>query len=155
MSKKPKDNRWDDAGGKGVFFLPYDLLRHENYRNLSPHGHKLIADLATQYSGFNNGYMSPAWALMKDRGWKSSETLWLAVLECEHYQLIVKTQQGDKRRPNLYAFTFRRIDAKPGHDLLLRPTAKPPNYWTELKPPFVKPAPRPKKRGRRPLRVAA
>jgi hypothetical protein len=136
MSKK-KDNRFSDIDGKGALAIPMTLLRHPNMVNLSPFGHKLILDLGSQYTGFNNGYLCASWSLMAPLGWRSSFTLHKTVLELEYYGLAVRTQQGNLNKPNLHAFTWRRIDEKPGHPLLIGPTSKPSNAWKEPRTKFV------------------
>jgi len=137
MTRKRKGNRFDDIDGGAAFVLPLTLLRHENWTRLTPFGSRLILDLGAQYTGFNNGYLCASWSLMKDRGWRSSETLYKAMLECEHYGLIVRTQHGGLNKPNLHGFTWRRIDEKAGHVLEMRPTEKPCNAWKEPRVTFV------------------
>ena len=132
MSKKRKrqDSRWSDIDGHKAFVIPMSLLRHPNFRNLSPRACKMLCDLATQYTGFNNGYLCGAWTLARDWGWASPTTVREALLELEHYGIIERTQQGGRNKPNLYALTFRRID----EDLARRPldasaTQAPRNSW--------------------------
>lgn len=136
MARPKKDNRWNDVDGGSAFVIPYTLLRHPNYRRLSPYGHKLIADLGCQYTGFNNGYLCASFSLMKEQGWHAPMTLHKAAAECEHYRLIQRTQQGSLNKPNLYAFTWRRIDEKPGHPLMVNPTLKPSDAWKEERSDF-------------------
>lgn len=140
MPRPKADNRWNDIDGGMAHVIPLTLIRHANYTRISPHGHKLLADLARQYTGFNNGYLCASWSLMKGAGWKSSETLWFTILELEHYRLLIRTQQGGRNKANLHGFTWRRIDEKPGHDLDVRPGTKPPDLWKETQPDFVRPA---------------
>lgn len=136
MTRK-RDSRWQDIDGGSAFVIPYTLLRHDNYVRLSAYGNKLIADLARQYTGFNNGYLCASWSLMKTCGWKSIHTLRTAVLECEHYRLIVRTQQGGRNKPNLHGFTWRRIDEKKnGQALDMLPTLQPNNAWKDEQPQF-------------------
>lgn len=137
MSRRKTDNRFKDLDGGRAFAIPLTLLRHENWTRLSPYGVKLILDLGTQYTGFNNGYLCAAWSLMADHGWRSSATLYKAMLECEHYSLIVRTQQGGINRPNLHGFTWRRIDEKPDQPLECAPTIRPSNAWKEPRVTFV------------------
>lgn len=155
MARPKKDNRWNDVDGGSAFVIPYTLLRHENFRRLSAHGVKLILDLARQYTGFNNGYLCPSWSLMKGHGWHGSQKLNEALRECEHYRLLVRTQQGWLNKPNLVALTWRRIDEKQGHPLMVRPTLKPSDAWKDVQPDFVfVPIPR-RKHGRKAVRREA
>ena len=139
MSRRRKGNsRWEDIDGGSAFVIPYTVLRHPNYRRLSPYGHKLLADLACQYTGFNNGYLCASWSLMRECGWRSSVTLHDATLECEHYRLLLRTQQGGRNKPNLHGFSWRRIDEKPNHALDRLPTTAPTHDWKEEQPLFVR-----------------
>lgn len=135
--KKKKDNRFDDIDGKSALVIPMTLLRHPNMVNLSAFGHKLIHDLGTQYTGFNNGYLCASRTVMEPLGWRSTFTLHKTVLELEHYGLIVRTQQGGLNKANLHAFTWRRIDEKVGHPLMIAPTPTASNAWKEPRVKFV------------------
>jgi hypothetical protein len=133
---KPGRERWADIKGGMAFIIPVQLTRHESYRLLSPWAHKLLADLSGQYSGYNNGYLCAAWTLMKERGWRSKTTLGKAAAELEHFCIIERTQQGGRNKPNLYAFTFRRIDRIEGRRLDVGATSKPSDAWLGTFPAF-------------------
>ena len=133
---KPGRERWGDIKGGMAFIVPVALTRHESWRLMSSWAHKLVADLSTQYSGYNNGYLCAAWTLMQHRGWRSRTTLAKAVAELEHYRIIERTQQGGRNRPNLFGFSFRRIDRIEGRTLDVRGTAAPSDAWDAPIPPF-------------------
>lgn len=134
-----KSSEWNELDGNGVFAIPRTLLTHDNFRRLSPYGNKLINDLARQFTGYNNGYLCCAWTLMKGEGWRSPSTLAEAANECRYYGLICRTQQGGKNKPNLYAFTWRRINEKKDRPPLdARPTLAPSNEWKDAKPLFTR-----------------
>src|SRR5690606_14767254 len=97
-------------------------------------------DLARQYTGFNNGYLCSAWALMKDAGWGSNNTVRQAMLELEHYGLIARTQHGGRNRPNLHALTWRRIDHKKDQWLEVPQSTVPGNEWKLERDPYVRTA---------------
>jgi len=137
MGRKKKESGWSDIDGGSAFVIPYTLLRHPNFTRLSPYGVKLLIDLGRQYTGFNNGYLCASYSLMREQGWHAPMTLHKAASECEHYQLIVKTQQGSLNKPNLYAFTWRRIDEKADKPLIVAPSTKPPDAWKKEQPDFV------------------
>lgn len=138
MARKRKDNRWDDIDGGAGFVIPYTLLRHPNFTRLSPFGNKLIMDLSRQYTGYNNGYLCTSWALMKEAGWRSEDTVRNTMQELEHYRLIERTQQGGRNKPNLHALTWRRIDEKKDQHLDVSPTTKPSHAWKEEQPVFTR-----------------
>ena len=140
MARRQKVSGWDEIDGGAAFIVPYTLLRHPNFKRLSPWAHKLIHDLGTQYTGFNNGYLCASWSLMRNQHWKSSATLQLATLELEHYGIIERTQQGGRNKPNLHAITWRSVNHKkeqpldPGWGV----SGKPSNAWKQDKPDFTR-----------------
>lgn len=129
--------RWSDIYGGSAFVIPVTLLRHPNYRRLSPWAHKLVADLACQYGGHNNGYLCASWTLMREQGWRAEHTLRKAQAELEHYGIVTRTRQGGRNRATLLAFTFRRIDEKRDKPLDVGPTEQSSNAWLEERPDFV------------------
>lgn len=90
--------------------LPHAVINSHNWLMLSPYAVKLLIDLFTQYKGKNNGDLCAAWSMMKPRGWKSKATLTKALMELQHYGMIILTRQGGRKKPNLYGVTFRSID---------------------------------------------
>ncbi len=90
--------------------IPKAVLNHENFLNLSPQANKLLLDLGRQFKGFNNGDLCATWSLMREQGWKSKETLNDALLELQHYGLIVCTQLGGLNKPSLYALGWNEIN---------------------------------------------
>lgn len=141
MAKKKKENRWGEIYGGHAFIIPSDLIRHPNFTRLSPAAHKLLMDVARQYTGYNNGYLCASWALMKDSGWNSPTTLRAAMLELEHYKILTRTKQGGRNQANLHALTWRRIDEPRGSKrvpLDVFPTTAPSNSWLEEQPEFIK-----------------
>ena len=137
--KLVKDNGWAEINGGSAFIIPLSCLRHENMLRLSRHGCKLLLDLGRQYTGFNNGYLCVTPSLLLKQGWSSATTIWEAVAECEHYGLLVKTQQGGRNRPSYYAITWRKINKLENRPPLdASPTLKPSNDWLEPKPRFEK-----------------
>ncbi|GAB3733981.1 hypothetical protein GCM10028862_16770 [Luteimonas pelagia] len=136
-NRKPGRERWADIKGGMAFIVPVQLTRHESWRRLTPWAHKLVADLSTQYSGYNNGYLCAAWTLMRERGWHSRTTLAKAVAELEHFRIIERTQQGGRNRPNLFAFSFRRVDRIEGRRLDVPATTQSSNAWDDTFPPFA------------------
>lgn len=136
MTRK-KDTRWNDIHGGTAFIIPVTLLRHVNYRRLSPWAHKLVSDLACQFTGHNNGWLCASYTLMQNQGWRSENTLRKALAELEHYRIVERTQQGGRNRPTLLAFTFRRIDGKKDRFLEVSPTLKSSDAWLDVQPDFV------------------
>jgi len=124
----------------GRFLLiPHRCLDHENYIRLSSKAVKLLIDIAMQFNGRNNGDLTAALSVLKKRGWKSSETLRLALDELLHYGWIVVTRKGGlNRTTTLYALTFHPIDECKGK-LDVNSTAMAPRNWNQTIPKWEKP----------------
>lgn len=100
--------------------LPYSMMDSPNYVGLSPSAKVLLQDVARQYSGKNNGSLSPCWELMKKRGWKSPTTLNSAKKELRATRLITVTRQGTKGqhgKAELWAINWMKMDWKPDLDI--------------------------------------
>jgi len=129
-----------DMPAGGALLLPLTMIRHPNWLRMSRDARALIVDLGSQYTGYNNGFLCCSMSLMKKRGWASSHTLRYAMLEAEYFGFLIRTQQGSRdHKPNLHALSWRRIDAKPGRELEVRPTLRAPDTWQQEKPAFVRP----------------
>ncbi len=120
--------------------LPHQCLEHTNYTRLTPKAIKLFVDLLYQYNGGNNGDLTAAFTIMKKRGWKSKETIFLALGELLHYGWIMRTRTGGlNRTPHLYAVTLHPID-ECGGKLDERSTTTAPGNWKQDVDDWVKPA---------------
>ena len=91
------------------------MLTHEAFTGLSAIATKLLVGIAAQYNGYNNGDLACSWGLMKNRGWKSPDTLNKARRELIDKGFLVLTRQGMKypKRASLYAVTWKPIDDSP------------------------------------------
>jgi hypothetical protein len=112
-------NSYSKAKGRketGNFFMyPKSVLECENYKNLSHIGRSLLLDTAIQFTGKNNGDLTACHSHLVKRGWKSKTTIKKHIDELLHYGFLICVQRGgincgSKQRPNLYAFTWLRID---------------------------------------------
>ncbi|MBA4143310.1 MAG: hypothetical protein H0X43_10000 [Nitrosospira sp.] len=108
-------NRYKEARDKregGSFVsVPHEVLNSVAYVGLSAHARMLLFDIVAQYKGNNNGDLSAAWKLMKQRGWKSEETLHKVKRQLLERGLIAETRKG--ARPNkaaLYGITWQALD---------------------------------------------
>ena len=119
----------------GFLAIPHDVLRSEAYRALSPSAVKLLVDIASQFTGRNNGNLTASMSLMSDRGWRSTATLHRAKRELLRAGLIEQTRQGGMNMgPTLYAVTWNPIDAcetKRGRRHDATPTKTPSNLWRQ------------------------
>jgi len=111
--------------------IPFSVIRTKQYAALTAHEVKLLIDLLGQYGGGNNGALSPTIALMKERGW-SSTNLWRAKVGLIEKGFVVVTRQGKKVRgcPTLVAVTWNGIDeTKILYDPGIEASAIPLNLW--------------------------
>jgi hypothetical protein len=109
------------------------MLNHPSFATLSAHAVKLLIDVARLYDGKNNGDLSAAYSvLQRERHWKSRDTLGKAIGELCRAGFLERTRQGRKwgsggtPEPNLYALTWRGIDASEKHALQ---SNVPSNRW--------------------------
>jgi hypothetical protein len=91
-------------------------------------------DLALQYYGSNNGDLTVALAVLRNRGWKRQATISEAVKELLDADLIIRTREGQFRNPHsrcaLYAITWQPIDECNGKDLCVNPTTTAPRKFS-------------------------
>lgn len=108
--------------------LPHYMLNSDAFAKLSPSSVKLIIDIAAQYRGTNNGDLTTAWTIFKNRGWRSKGTLYKAIKEAELAGFILRTRQGGRNKCNLFAITWKSID-ECGGKLDVSSTNVAPNNW--------------------------
>lgn len=106
------------------------ILNSAEYAKLSPKAVKMLMDIWTQYTGYNNGDLCAPWSLMRPRGWRSKGTMQSAIEELEKTGWLERTRQGGKHQCNLYALSEYNIDECKGkHDR--KPTKKPSKLWMD------------------------
>jgi len=108
--------------------LRHDIMKDENFFNLSAHSTKLLIDLISQFNGKNNGDLCAAWSLMEKRGWRSKGTLYRSIKELLNRGWISTSRQGGKHKASLYALTWLAIDFC-GGKLDVAATSTPSNLW--------------------------
>lgn len=128
----PSKNRFKDnerkRGPGGYAPLPYRVIRSSEFIRLSSYAKSLLIDLLAQYRGNNNGDFCLTWRLMKERAWRSQDTLWKAKKELKDANFIVVSRQGGRHLASLYAVTFYAIDECQGK-LEIRSTSEPSDSW--------------------------
>ena len=120
---------------KGTFTLiPHAVMDNRDYVYLSYKSVKLLLDLAYQYRGKNNGDLTAAFSILRQRGWKREATIGAAIKELIAADLIIRTREGyfqnPKSRCALYALTWQPIDDCKGKDLEISPTTSPPRKFS-------------------------
>ena len=120
---------------KGTFTLiPHAVMDNRDYVKLSYKSVKLLLDLAYQYRGKNNGDLTAAFSILRQRGWKREATIGAAIKELIAANLIIRTREGyfqnPKSRCALYALTWQPIDECKGKDIEISPTITPPRKFS-------------------------
>lgn len=127
-----KGKKWS---GKSYSQLIHAYFQSEQYAKLSPRAVKLLVDLMTQYRGVNNGDLTTAWTIMLRYGWRSKDILSRATAELERRGWIIRTRQGGRHAPTLWALTFYGIDdcrdkeGNPKRDQGIKPDSMPLHLW--------------------------
>ena len=123
----------------GAFLaIPFSVITSDNYRKLSAKGVKLLFDVASQIrmkqgGTINNGDLCITVKVMKECGWNSRESLYLARDELIHYAFIeIKSRAMKINQCHLYAITFFSIDYCNGK-LDVKETKVPSNLWKQAK----------------------
>lgn len=106
-------------GALGYPFVPVprSIFASASFYELSHKARSLLLALMGQYNGNNNGDFSVAWTVMKQRGWKSEDTLSKAKHELIQTGFLFETRKG--RMPNLcslYALTCWPLNPLPKYD---------------------------------------
>jgi hypothetical protein len=114
--------------------FPHVVVKNKDYIELSYKSKALLIDLMFQYNGKNNGDLTTALAILRDRGWKRQATIGEAVKELINANLIIRTREGQFRNPfsrcALYAITWQPIDDCKDKDLNINPTTTPPRKFS-------------------------
>lgn len=146
MGRRSKRNAIIDRGRTPGSYTawPHACARSPHFKRLSAYAKALLFDLLGQYNGSNNGDLCCAFKLMNVSGWRSRTTLEKARAELEVVGWIVRTKQGGRNSPNLYALTIFKINdiAK----LEARETVRPLGFWQQGHNPWLSEGrmPRPK-----------
>ena len=91
--------------------LPKDVLHSSEYQQLPSSAKALLLDLVSQYTGKNNGRLTPAWSVMKEKGWASNNTVLSAKKALLNSSFALMTRKGHPPRTcEWIAFTWWRLD---------------------------------------------
>ncbi len=113
-----------------IAVIPHAVMNCDEYVGLSGSALRLLLEMARQYNGHsNNGDLTAAWSVMRERGFKSEATLQKAVRELMEKEFIVRTREGQFCNPGkrcaLYALMWANVDECPGKNLDIAPTKAP------------------------------
>lgn len=127
--------------------VPHDIISSPNFQKMNGNAVKLLLQLMEQLrfkkgaGPSNNGDLCVSWSVMKNKGWRSKNTLQRAKDELLYYGFIQLTRQGlgvIRGWPNLYALTFHAIDECDGK-LEVPATRVASGRWKEEKPLYESP----------------
>ena len=86
--------------------IPVEVLQTQVYQELTLGSLKLFLELLSQYNGYNNGKLTAAWSVLKNRGWNSKATLSKSIKQLKELGFIRVTRQGSILTSALYAVTW-------------------------------------------------
>ncbi len=91
--------------------LPKAVLHSEEFRRLPSSAKALLLELASQYTGRNNGRLTPSWTALQKAGWVSNNTVLNAKKELLNCPFVVLTRKGHPPRTcDWIAFTWWKLD---------------------------------------------
>lgn len=91
--------------------IPFAILRHPEYIALSDRAKALMLDLCEQYSGGNNGRLTPSFTAMVRRGWGGKHKLIHAKRELLATSFCLLTRKGrPPQTAEWVGFTWWKID---------------------------------------------
>lgn len=91
--------------------IPKDLFTMSEFQKLPSSAKALMLDLIGQYTGKNNGRLTPAFDVMQRSGWVSKGTLQRAKEALLEAPFVVLTRQGHPPRTvDWLAFTWWKLD---------------------------------------------
>jgi len=122
--------RRDFKKGRGSSFAGIDrqVLDHPDYINLSGGAVKVLTELVRQFKGRNNGDLTLAESVIKDRNLGAKQSIKRYIDELIANDLIIRTRVGRFKNPGgicaLYALTWQPIN-ECGGKLEVNPTTTP------------------------------
>lgn len=91
--------------------MPKLILASMEWQSLPFGARALVLDLASQYTGKNNGRLTPAWEAMQRCGWTSKGTLMRAKAALLNTSFVVLTRKGHApRTAEWVALTWWKLD---------------------------------------------
>jgi chromosome segregation and condensation protein ScpB len=117
--------------------LPLKVLATPAVTTLSHAAFRVMALLASQYTGYNNGGLGLTAGQAATSGIRSDNTFYRALRELEEHALIERTYHASRvpPRPTMYALTWISIDDTE----YSQKTRLPSHTYREYKPPARKP----------------
>lgn len=115
--------------------IPHVVMNHPDYIALSNAARSLLFEFSRQYNGHNNGDLSAAFSVMRDRNVVASKTTLAKLLrELEDRRMVIRTREPRFLNPGgrcaLYALAWMAIDECPGKGLEVASTRIPPRAFS-------------------------
>ncbi|HET8700987.1 MAG TPA: hypothetical protein VFL97_04900 [Nitrococcus sp.] len=110
LATRKRGRTYGGRDGNAFSAWPHECGQHPNFYRLSVHAKAMLFELLSQYRGRNNGDLTAAWGVLKDRGLGSRNTVYRAERELLRTGWIYRTRQGGRNRCHLYALTFFDVD---------------------------------------------
>lgn len=132
MKPRSRDKHKGRSSSGGWFFrIPAEVLNSPNMRMATTKAKAMLLDIGAQFRGSNNGDICITWSDLRQRGWKSKQTMERAMHELLRLGLIEQTRQGGLHCASLFAFTWQPIDPC-GGKLDVPATAVASHRWRML-----------------------
>jgi hypothetical protein len=90
--------------------IEHRMLLHPAFGKLSSNACKALLFLASQYRGENNGDLTIAWRIAKDKGFRSNGSLRVSTLELVTAGFVIRTRQGGRNQCSLFALSWFPIN---------------------------------------------
>lgn len=113
-NKPPVNSEFWNGDRGGFAGIPRAVVSGPDFMSLNGGSVKLLIEFARQINGHNNGDLTAAWSILRERGFTSKGTIERAIKELIQRGLVVNTRQGrggvdGKRLPTLYALSWLAI----------------------------------------------
>ena len=119
------------GGGERFARIPVSVLESEACTTLNHAAFKVLALIAAQWIGHNNGALALTESFARQYGFKGRNTLYRSLKELEARGLLVCTRRGYKSKTifTLYALGWEDINNRDGQPLI-RPEPRNNSRWT-------------------------
>ncbi|MDR2875420.1 MAG: hypothetical protein LBV44_05770 [Methylobacillus sp.] len=114
INKPPKNTKRDPGA---YVAIPFFLIQSQAFRALSQPAVKMLLQVATQYSGRNNGRLVMCDKFLKPFGWSSKDTIHKCRKELVEKGFLFQTRQGDANKSSWFALTWHSLDWVVGMDI--------------------------------------
>ena len=106
MTKKRKNGRF--------IAIPHSVLNCPDYIALTPVAKSLLNELTLQYNGKNNGDLTLAWSVMRERGFNAETTVLRGKNNLLERKIVTEVRKGIAKKGvrlcSLYALNWLRVD---------------------------------------------